>query len=180
MKTERLVLRQWNGDDLQDFSKMCGDREVMEFFPKLLTQDESRRMGEKIKSLIAERGWGLWAVEAPSQRKFMGFVGLNIPTDCMPFSPCVEVGWRLARRYWGMGYATEAAAESLRYAFNHLGLDEVVSFTTVSNIRSQAVMKKLGMTYASNFMHPELDPSNPLCEHVLYKINRSQWENHAL
>ncbi|PHR00269.1 MAG: GNAT family N-acetyltransferase, partial [Halomonas sp.] len=112
--------------------------------------------------------------------KFIGFVGLHIPKESMPFSPCVELGWRLAKRYWGMGYATEAAKESLRYAFTHLGLDEVVSFTTVGNIRSQSVMEKIGMTYVSNFQHPDLQPSDPLCEHVLYKISKDQWELHAL
>lgn len=109
----------------------------MEFFPKLLTEAENMSMGKKIQSLIAERGWGFWAVEAPGKAHFVGFVGLHIPKDNMPFSPCVEIGWRLAKEYWGMGYATEAAKESLRYAFTYLDLDEVVSFATVRNVRSQ-------------------------------------------
>lgn len=152
----------------------------MEFFPKLLTEEESYTMGKRIQSLIAERGWGFWAVEVPGQSKFIGFVGLHIPKESMPFSPCVEIGWRLAKRYWGMGYATEAARESLRYAFTHLALDEVVSFTTVHNSRSQAVMKKIGMSYASDFVHPDLEPSDPLREHVLYRISKAQWKNPAL
>ncbi len=180
IRTERLILRQWQDEDLYPFSQMCRDKDVMEFFPKLLTEEESYSMGRKIKSLIAERGWGFWAIEIPGQRKFVGFVGLHIPKESMPFSPCVEIGWRLAKQYWGMGYATEAASESLRYAFTHLGLKEVVSFTTVRNIRSQAVMEKIGMSYASKFEHPDLEPSDPLCEHVLYKINREHWELHAL
>ncbi|MDF0750935.1 GNAT family N-acetyltransferase [Marinobacter sp. 71-i] len=180
IRTKRLVLRQWNDEDLQPFAQMCADKGVMEFFPKLLTEGESFSMGRTIRSLIAERGWGFWAVEIPGKSRFIGFVGLHIPKDNMPFSPCVEIGWRLAKDYWGMGYAAEAANESLRYAFTHLDLDEVVSFTTVRNIRSQAVMKKIGMSYASNFMHPDLESSDPLCEHVLYKISRSQWEMNAL
>lgn len=180
IRTERLILRQWNDEDLLPFSQMCEDKDVMEFFPKLLTVEESYAMGEKIRSLIAERGWGFWAVEIPGHSKFIGFVSLHIPKESMPFSPCVEIGWRLAKRYWGMGYATEAAKESLRYAFTHLGLDEVVSFTTVDNIRSQSVMEKIGMAYTSNFEHPDLEPSDPLCEHVLYKISKAQWESHAL
>lgn len=148
----------------------------MEFFPKLLAKEESYSVGERIKSLIAERGWGFWAVEVPGQSKFIGFVGLHIPKENLPFSPCVEIGWRLAKRYWGMGYATEAASASLRYAFAHLDIEEVVSFTTVRNIRSQAVMEKIGMSYDSNFMHPDLEPSDPLREHVLYKISRDSYQ----
>ncbi|SEO65665.1 GNAT family N-acetyltransferase [Aquisalimonas asiatica] len=178
--TERLILRQWGDEDLQPFAQMCGDKDVMEFFPKLLTEEESYSMGRHIKSLIAERGWGFWAVEIPGQSQFIGFVGLHTPKESMPFSPCVEVGWRLAKRYWGMGYATEAAHESLRYAFTHLGVDEVVSFATVRNIRSQAVMRKVGMSYVRNFRHPDLEPSNPLCEHVLYKAWRDDWGRYDL
>lgn len=180
ISTERLILRQWDDEDLYPFSRLCRDKNVMEFFPKLLTEDESFGMGKKIKSLIAERGWGFWAIEIPGESKFIGFVGLHISKESMPFSPCVEIGWRLAKPYWGMGYATEAAKASLRYAFANLGLDEVVSFTTVANIRSQAVMKKIGMSYESNFEHPDLEPSDPLCEHVLYKISKDEWELHAL
>lgn len=152
----------------------------MEFFPKTLAEEESYSMGRKIKSLITERGWGFWAVEVPGNSRFIGFVGLHIPKESLPFSPCVEIGWRLAKRYWGMGYATEAANESLRYAFTHLCVEEVVSFTTVGNLRSQAVMKKIGMSYMSNFEHPDLKPSDPLREHVLFKISKNQWERHAL
>lgn len=180
IRTERLILRQWDQEDIQPFSQMCSDKDVMEFFPKLLTAEESYTMGRRIQSLIAELGWGFWAVELPGQSKFIGFVGLHTPKESMPFSPCVEVGWRLAKPYWGMGYATEAAKASLRYAFTHLGLEEVVSFTTAHNMRSQAVMKKIGMSYDCNFKHPDLESSHPLCEHVLYKINRGQWERHSL
>ena len=170
IKTERLILRQWEDEDFYPFSEMCRDKDVMAFFPKLLTVEESYSMGRKIQSLIAERGWGFWAVEIPGESKFAGFVGLHIPKDTMPFSPCVEVGWRLAKRYWGVGYATEAANASLHYAFTQLGLSEVVSFTTVNNTRSQEVMNRIGMSYAGRFEHPDIEPEDPLCEHVLYKI----------
>lgn len=172
ISTERLILRQWDDEDFQPFSEMGRDKDVMAFFPDLLTVEESYNMARRIQSLIAERGWGLWAVEIPGVSKFAGFVGLHTPKETMPFSPCVEVGWRLAKRYWSMGYATEAANASLRYAFKDLDLDEVVSFTTVSNTRSQAVMEKIGMSYADRFEHPDLEPSDPLREHVLYKLKR--------
>ena len=176
LKTPRLVLRQWTEDDFLPFSIMCRDKAVMEFFPKLLTRQESDAMGEKIRSLISERGWGFWAVEMPGRHKFMG---LHTPKDALPFAPCVEIAWRLAKPYWGKGYATEAAMASLNYAFTELSLDEVFAFTAVANNRSQAVMKKLGMTNTgNNFMHPEIEPSHSLCEHVLYKISYSQWSSY--
>jgi len=174
IQTKRLILRQWDDADLQPFAEMCGDSEVMEFFPQLLTEVESYSLANRMRSLIADRGWGFWAVEVPDQARFIGYVGLHIPRASMPFHPCVEVGWRLAKEYWGRGYATEAARASLDYAFAHLDLKEVVSFTTTRNLRSQAVMKKIGMTFDRHFMHPELDVSSPLREHVLYKVSAAQ------
>jgi len=181
VKTERLLLRQWTEDDFVHFAEMCNDKDVMEFFPKLQTQSESYEMAKRIQALIEDRGWGLWAVEIPNQHKFIGFVGLNIPKDNMPFSPCVEIGWRLSKHYWGKGYAIEAATKSLEYAFNKLNLTEVVSFTTLANVRSMAVMQKIGMRNSGqNFMHPGIEASNPQREHVLYKISKSEWQQNAL
>lgn len=181
LKTNRLLLRQWTDDDFFVFSEMCSDKDVMEFFPKLQTQKESLEMAKRIQSLIHERGWGLWAVEIPDQDKFIGFVGLHIPKDSMPFSPCIEIGWRLSRQHWGKDYATEAAKVALEYAFNTLNTHEVVSFTTVANIRSRAVMQKIGMRDSKqNFMHPDIEASNPQCEHVLYKISKSEWQKNTL
>jgi len=115
----------------------------------------------------------------PGQHKFMGFVGLHTPSDALPFAPCVEIGWRLAKPHWGKGYATEAAMASLNFAFAELSLNQVVAFTAVANNRSQAVMQKLGMTNTgNNFMHPDIELSHPLCEHVLYKISYSQWSSY--
>lgn len=177
LKTNRLLLRQWTEDDFSPFAEMCRDKDVMEYFPKLQTEEESYKMGEKILSLINKRGWGFWAVEIPNQKKFIGFVGLHTLTEKMPFSPCVEIGWRLSKAYWGKGYATEAAKETLNFAFNKLNLNEVVSFTTLANNRSKAVMQKIGMYNSNqNFMHPDIETSNPQCEHVLYKIGQSDWQ----
>jgi RimJ/RimL family protein N-acetyltransferase len=181
LKTKRLILRQWTNYDLEPFSKINSDKKVMKFFPSPLTEDESHNMGHKLMSLIRNRGWGYWAIEIPNVEKFIGFVGLHIPKSSLPFSPCVEIGWRLSKAYWGMGYATEAANESLKYAFLNLDLDEVVSFTTLNNTRSRAVMKKIGMSKTDkNFMHPDIEKSHPLCEHVLYKINKEEWGKSAL
>ncbi|ARN74137.1 GNAT family N-acetyltransferase [Oceanicoccus sagamiensis] len=181
IKTDRLLLRQWTKEDFLPFSEMCSDKDVMEFFPKIQTPKESIELGNKILSLINKRGWGFWAVEVPKHHKFIGFVGLHIPADSMPFSPCVEIGWRLSRQHWGKGYATEAAKESLNYAFSILELDEVVSFTTLANNRSKAVMRKIGMHDSrQNFMHPDIEATHPQCEHVLYKISKTEWQNNKL
>ena len=181
LRTERLILRPWTNDDLAPFAEISGDSEVMAFYPQPLTKEESHSMGARIQSLIAKRGWGFWAVELPKQKKFIGFVGLHIPKENLPFSPCVEIGWRLAKEYWGQGYATEAANESLRYAFTELTLTEVVSFTTLANLPSQAVMRKIGMfNTGNNFMHPDIAAMHPQCEHVLYKISREAWERKNL
>ncbi len=150
----------------------------MAFFPKCLSREESFAMGRRVMTLIDQRGWGFWALEIPEQTAFIGFTGLHIPTDKMPFSPCVEIGWRLAKPYWGKGFATEAATAALNYAFNTLELKDVVSFTTVSNKRSQAVMRRLGMRDTQrNFMHPDIDLLHPQCEHVLYAISQSTWKS---
>lgn len=181
LNTDRLILRQWTEKDFEPFAKICGDKEVMEFFPSTLTEEESNNMGHRIKSLIEERGWGFWAIEIPNKESFIGFVGLHTPKVSLPFSPCVEIGWRLSKTHWGKGYATEAAKESLKFAFTTLNLDEVVSFAAIANVRSQAVMQKIGMSDTGrNFMHPDIESTHPQCEHVLYKITKQDWASNDL
>lgn len=148
----------------------------MEFFPAILNREQSDELAAEIQKRIEENGWGMWAVEEKGSNEFIGFVGLNRPTDDLPFNPCIEVGWRLAERYWGKGYATEAGKKALDIAFGELSVPEVVSFTAVLNQRSEAVMKRLGMVNTKrNFHHPSVPASNPLCEHILYKITHGQW-----
>lgn len=176
LETERLILRQWKDADYPKFAALNADTFVMEFFQKPLSRKESDGLAERIRSLITERGWGLWAIELKENGEFIGFTGLHIPNPTLPFSPCVEVGWRLIKRSWGHGYATEAAKESLRFAFEDLDLDEVVSFATLHNSKSQSVMRKIGMENSNqNFVHPDIDPNSPLREHVLFKISKSHW-----
>lgn len=173
LRTNRLILRQWKQDDFQHFAELCADPEVMKYFPAIQSKQESYNMAEKIKALIEQRGWGFWAVEIPEQVSFIGFVGLHEPNARLPFSPCVEIGWRLAKAHWGQGYATEAAQESLKYAFVNLGLGEVVAFTPVANARSRAVMRNIGMEDSGQtFKHPDIEPTSHVHEHVLYKISR--------
>ncbi len=148
----------------------------MEYFPSTLSQAESDAFAARVRAELAERGFGLWAVEAPGVAPFVGFTGLSVPRFTAHFTPCVEVGWRLARAYWGRGYAPEAASRAIAHGFGPLGLDEIVSFTAVANLRSRRVMEKLGMTHdaADDFDHPSLEPSHPLRRHVLYRLRRKE------
>ena len=176
LQTDRLILRQWQDDDLKAFARMCADPDVMKFYPNTLTNEESNVMANKIRGLIDEQSWGLWAVELKDKDCFIGFVGLHKPHYELPITPCVEVGWRLSKEYWGKGYATEAARESLKFAFNQLELNEVYSFASVSNNKSWRVMERLGMSNTgNNFEHPDIPEGQPLREHVLYKITKAQW-----
>lgn len=176
LTTERLLLRQWKYADIPIFEKINADPEVMQYFPGILSTEESRAMAENIRDKINEKGWGFWAVERTSDNQFIGFVGLNEPAYAIPVSPCVEVGWRLGREYWGNGYATEAAKQCLEIGFSSLGLQEIYSFTSVLNTRSQAVMERIGMTNTfTSFEHPMIAVGHILREHVLYKAVKDSW-----
>jgi len=176
-RTERLWLRQWRDDDWAPFAALNADPEVMRYFPSTLDEQESNAFAYRQAALLEVRGWGLWAVEAVETGEFVGFVGLNQPRWQAAFTPCTEVGWRLARAAWGKGYATEGARAALAVAFGPLGLDEVVSFTTVENTRSRAVMERLGMIRdpAEDFDHPNLPVDSPVRRHVLYRLPRAHW-----
>ena len=175
--TQRLRLRQWCTADRDPFAALNADPRVMEYFPAPLARAESDAMADRCQSLIKERGWGFWAVETQTTREFIGFVGLHSPAAELPFSPCVEVGWRLAFAHWGKGFASEAARGALRVGFNSLGLAEIVSFTAVCNRRSRAVMEKLQMQeMADTFEHPAVPAGSPLREHCLYRLSRERWE----
>ena len=171
--TERLYLRQWYAADREPFAALNADPKVMEFYPAPLDRAASDAMANRCQSLIAERGWGCWAVETKKTQEFIGFVGLHIPAPELPCSPCVEVGWRLARQHWHKGYATEAARGALRVGFEILGLSEIVSFTSVHNLRSRAVMQRLGMREAAEtFEHPNVPMGSVLRQHCLYRLSR--------
>ena len=172
--TPRLVLRQWKPQDLPEFAALNADLEVMRYFPSVLDRQTSDALAAKAEALIAERGWGFWVAEDRASGQLAGMIGLHIPAPELPFSPCVEVGWRLARRFWGQGLATEGAKAALDFAWNVLRLDEVVSFTAVQNKPSQAVMQRLGMKAdAQTFLHPALPAEHALAEHCLYRIRRA-------
>ncbi|MVW79616.1 GNAT family N-acetyltransferase [Bordetella sp. 02P26C-1] len=170
IETDRLMLRQWRDSDYPPYACMCADAETMCYFPRVLSEEESFSMAERNRALIDVRGWGLWAVEYKPTKQFIGFLGLHVPTVELPFSPCVEIGWRLERHHWGNGLATEGAKAVLDFAFDDLALPEVVSFTSLNNKRSERVMQKLGMVRdALTFQHPALPEGHELREHVLYR-----------
>ena len=178
IETERLCLRQWIEPDREPFARLNADPRVMKFFPSILDRAASDAMLDRLQAKIAERGWGFWAVESKQDQQFIGFVGLQIPTANLPFTPCVEIGWRLAFEYWGKGYATEAAKAALKVGFDRLELPEIVSFTAINNHRSSAVMARLGMNReAETFEHPSLTVGHPLREHCIYRLSREKWRS---
>lgn len=173
LTTPRLILRQWEPQDLPEFAALNADPEVMRYFPSTLDRHASDALAAKAKALIEKQGWGFWAVQDRASGRLAGMIGLHTPAPELPFSPCVEVGWRLARPYWGQGLATEGAKAALEFAWNVLQQGEVVAFTAVLNKPSQVVMQRLGMQPdAQTFMHPSLPQEHALAEHVLYRIRR--------
>ncbi|HEY6895933.1 MAG TPA: GNAT family N-acetyltransferase [Rhodocyclaceae bacterium] len=170
-ETEHVRLRQWNDADYGPFAALNADARVMEFFPAPLKRTESDALAERCRSIIEERGWGFWAAESKLTHQFIGFVGLHVPSAELPFSPCVEVGWRLAFQFWGKGLASEAARAALKFGFKVLNLPEIVSFTAIGNSRSRAVMARLGMRESGTFEHPHVPEGNALRPHCLYRLS---------
>ncbi len=181
IKTKRLILRSWRESDLEPFAQMNADPKVMEYFPSVMSREESDQLAKKMQSKIEETGYGFLAVSIPNVSDFIGFLGLNSidKTTCpVHFSPAIEIGWRLESRYWGKGYATEGAIACLRYAFETLGLSEIVSFTAEQNIPSRTVMSKIGMQYdpKGDFDHPKLPEGHRLKKSVLYRLSLAKWK----
>jgi RimJ/RimL family protein N-acetyltransferase len=180
LPTQRLVLRAWRAGDREPFAALNADPAVMEFFPSTLARPESDALVERFETEQAERGFCPWAVEEGATGAFVGFVGLHAVNTSLPFAPAVEVGWRLAQPFWGRGYASEAAAATVRFGFDEAGLDEIVSMTTVPNARSRRVMERLGMARdpSEDFEHPNI-PAGPLRLHVLYRLSVDDWRGPA-
>jgi len=177
LTTDRLRLRQWRDSDRAPFAAINADPEVTRYLNGTRDRAESDALMDRFIAHWAEHGFGLWALERASDRRFIGYAGLWKPAFDAHFMPAVEVGWRLARDAWGFGYATEAARATVGFGFETLGLHEIVSFTVPANVRSRRVMERLGMHCdpADSFDHPRLPPGNPLRRHVLYRLRRDEW-----
>ena len=177
LHTDRLILRHWRPEDRAPFAALNDDPAVMEHFPNHLNPAQSDAMVDRITTFLDEHGWGLWAVEVAQTGEFVGFTGLSVPRFEAPFTPCVEVGWRLSRSAWGKGYATEAARASVAHGFGPLGLDEIVAMVVPDNARSQGVIRKLGMTRDedADFDHPLIPEGSPVRRHRLYRITAHAW-----
>jgi len=174
LTTERLLLRAWCDADLAPFAELNANPHVMRYMPACLTRKESDAMVDRLRTHFTRHGFSLWAVEERVGGKFIGSVGLMAPRFEAFFTPCVEIGWRLAAPYWGRGFATEAARAAAEFAFERLNLPEIVSFTTVENRASRRVMEKLGMTFETEFEHPALGAEHPLRPHVLYRLRNGE------
>ena len=168
IRTERLLLREWRDDDIELFAAMCADPRVMEHFPALLDREQTAAAVARYRDHWRLNGFGLWAIEVPGSAPFIGFAGLSRPA----FMDAVEVGWRLAHASWGFGYATEAARAAVDYGFQKLGLLEIISMTVPANVRSQAVMERIGMTRdpSADFDHPNVPEGSPLRRHGIWRL----------
>ena len=172
LRTQRLHLRLWREADLAPFAALNADPVVMEFLPNLLTRADSDALAARLQAAIDTLGFEFWAIELRGSGQFAGFTGLSGPRSEAPFTPCVELGWRLARGFWGQGYATEAAHAAVAFGFETLALAEIVAFTVPANLRSRRVMERLGMQRdaAADFEHPALPAGHLLRPHLLYRL----------
>lgn len=177
IRTSRLILREWKSEDLAPFAKLNADSKVREYFAKTKTYEETTEEFHLILEGFKQYGWGYWATTLAESGEFIGLIGLKYVEPFYSFAPAVEIGWRLAHEFWGQGYATEGALAALKYGFETLALNEIVSFTTKSNIRSRKVMEKIGMHRSKDddFDHPQLKTSHKLLKCVLYRIVYQEW-----
>ncbi|QDD64228.1 N-acetyltransferase [Herbaspirillum seropedicae] len=177
LRGPRVLLRRWRASDRAPMAAINADAQVMQHFPAPLSRQESDALVDRIEAHFAQHGFGAWALEIPGVTEFAGLVGLMRVAFAAPFTPAVEIGWRLTPACWGQGYASEAARCALRYGFETLELAQIVSFTVPENQRSLAVMQRLGMQcdVREDFLHPRLPPGHRLRLHRLYRIERQQW-----
>ena len=175
LRTDRLILRRWRPEDVEPFAALNADPRVMEYYPATLTRSQTEAMIAEIEKRTSRDGFGLWAVELGRTHDFIGSIGLNVPAYALPFSPCVEVGWKLAFDHWGKGYAQEGARAAISYGFESMGLSEIVAFTSSINLRSRKVMERIGMVrdLEGDFDHPHVPEHHRLRRHVLYRRART-------
>jgi RimJ/RimL family protein N-acetyltransferase len=177
IKTDRLILRPWRADDLEPMAAINADPLVVRHLPGPMTREETAAMLARKREHLAKHGFTSFAVEVPGVAPFIGYVGLQWPGFEAHFMPAVEIGWRLASAHWGKGYATEAARAALRFGFEDLNLDQIVSFTVPANKASWAVMERIGMARdpGDDFDHPRMPEGHPLRRHLLYRLSAADW-----
>ncbi len=178
LETERLILRPWRESDLLPFAKITSDPEVMRFFPKLLSVEETHEMIGRLQGQMRDNGFTFFATELKSNSELIGFIGLIRTSFKAHFTPAVEIGWRLAKAHWNKGLATEGARRALEHGFVDHGLSEIVSLTATQNAPSRKVMEKIGMTrdLKDDFDHPRVPEGHELKRHVLYRLKREHWQ----
>ena len=173
LETEHLILRQWKEEDLTPYAKLTSSKEVMKYFPKTLTAEQSNTAARKFTKLLEERSWGFWVVEKKSSGAFLGYAGLHVPKTQFPFSPCVEIAWRMEDKYWDNAYVVETGEKIIDYAFEVLGLEELVYFSSIQNEKGETLAKALGMKREDkSFNHPFVELEHTLSEHYLYRIKK--------
>ena len=172
-KSKRLGFRNWLDADLEPMAALNADSDVMEYFPSTQSKEKTRDFILRMQKLFSRKGHCYFAVEELEKNQFIGFIGLGEQTFEASFTPCVDIGWRLAKRFWGNGYATEGAKRCLEFAFEDLGLSEINSIASISNVKSTNVMKKIGMKKVLEFEHPILKDYPELIKCVLYQKKQS-------
>lgn len=170
--SDRLGFRPWESDDLKPYARLNADPQVMEFFPRTYSANESARQIERFQRMTEIHGYAPYAVDRLDTQALIGFIGFMHTDFPASFTPCTEIGWRLAREAWGQGYATEGAMACLQYGWKTLELEEIYSFTAVVNQRSERVMQKIGMEAKGHFEHPKIEEGSVLRPHVLYQITK--------
>jgi RimJ/RimL family protein N-acetyltransferase len=182
LATQRLLLRAWKTSDIDAFVELNADPEVMRYMPSCVDREGTEQMVGRMQTHIKQHGFGLWAVERKEIGDFIGFIGLMVPSFTAHFTPCVEIGWRLAKHTWNQGLATEGARAALSYGFENLQLNEILSLTALINLPSQRVMQKIGMTrrVEDNFEHPYFKGEHPLRAHLLYRLLKQEWQETTL
>lgn len=175
IKTKRLILRDWQESDLKPFIKMNLDPDVRRYFPNLQTPEESVNYAKASQKSILDRGFGLFAVERKDTGEFIGFTGIRVleadGSLDFEFLPCIEIGWRLAKKHWNQGFATEAARGVMKFVERQTDIKEVYAFTAKKNIPSINIMEKLGMEVVTEFEHPSIMEGHSLKPHILYKVS---------
>lgn len=174
--SKRIGLRKFRSGDLDAMSAINADPQVMEHYPSTYDRHQTQDFIQRVNGKIDENGFSMWAAELIATGELLGFVGISKVPFEEDFTPAVEIGWRLAKKHWGHGYATEAANACLQFAFEKAQLDSVVSFTSLPNERSEKVMQRIGMTKVGEFDHPKIEKGHRLQKHVLYKISKADWQ----